>query len=475
MKALAAVACVAAFGVAGPAAAQSWAASARQDVQAIHDILKAQHPAPAVGRGAETFNAWIDAGLPPSTADLGKVINPPTYARALKRYARGFRDSNIRVVPNWAPDAPYFAAYWPGFSTEWKDGAYRVAYVAPGAKRVPPVGAVLVGCDGRTADQIAKERLDAFEGDLTLEADRVITAPYLLWDRANTLTRPVPGTCEFMVGKRKRPFVLVNQPATDDVRRAAYLAAVPIAQGGPTIEQTDGAYWIKVPSFAEQDGWPAFVAQLEAQRDAVRAAPKIVIDLRGADEGVVQYRLANYIWGPDFVRANSPKVGQAAFRPTPELKAFFEDVLRRQRGNDLFFYEAQRTEQLIKDIDAAIASGQTVLTRATEIQPVDGGANPVQGKVVVLTDSFCSGPCLDMMDLLTQLPNVVHAGATTSASSIYVGDQSVTLPSGNARLVFGNQAWLDRKRGDDQPYEPTAKFTGNWADEAAVRAFVAGL
>lgn len=477
MKALAAVACLAALGVAGTAAAQSWSEDVRRDLQAMHDVLKAQHPAPAVGREAEAFNQWVDAGLAQINGRTNLVINPPSYAYALRAYANGFRDSNIRVQANWAQPEPWSAISWPQFSTAWRDGGYVVAYVAPGAKKAPPVGARLVSCDGKTAEEIAQSRLDKYEGDLTLEADRYTTAPYLLWDRdGSTIVPRTPLNCQFTVGKRKRDYLLSYTISPDaNLLRAGYLAAAPIAQGGPTVEAWNGGFWIKVPTFVDQEGWPAFIAQLEAQRAAIQAAPTVVIDLRGANKGVVQYRLANYIWGPDFVRSKSPKVEQSAFRVTPELRAFFVDVLARQNADPQYYYEARRTEQLIADIDAAIAAGQTVMSRNVPIAPpTEVPANPMQGKVIVLTDGFCSGPCLDMMDLLTRLPNVTHVGSPTSASSIYVGEQVVQLPSGNGRVIFGNQAWLDRPRAGRTPYKPAKAFTGNWADEAAVRAFVAG-
>lgn len=340
MKAFAAVACLAALGVAGSAAAQSWSDETRRDLKAMHDVLQAQHPAPAVGRDAEAFNQWLDAGLTQISGRAGLATNPPAYAYALKAYANGFRDSNIRVQPNWAAVDPWFAISWPQFSTAWRNGAYEVAYVAPGAKKVPPVGARLVDCDGKTAEEIAQARLDKYEGDLTLEADRFTTAPYLLWDRDGSSIVPrVPLSCRFAVGRgRPREYGLTFGISANPAElRAAYLAAAPTAQGAPTVEAWNGGFWIKVPTFVEQDGWAPFIAQLEAQRAAIQAAPTVVIDLRGANKGVVQYRLANYIWGPDFVRSKSPKVEQSAFRVSPELRAFFVDVLARQNADPQYY------------------------------------------------------------------------------------------------------------------------------------------
>lgn len=479
MRALAAAASLAALALtAGAASAQDWSANARQDLQAIHDTLKAEHPAPIVGRNAETFNAWIDTGLAEVDSILGRVNNPAAYAYALKRYTGGFRDANIGATPNWAPVDPWFASTWPGFATAWKDGSYVVSYVKKGAKGAPPLGAKLIGCGSKTAEEIARERLDGYEGDLNQEADRVTTAPFLLWDRANSLIPNAPINCEFMVKKSKRPFDLRYDFGGDAERREAYLASVPRPSGAPMMEAWNGGFWIKAPSFVQADGWDAFIQQVEAQRDAIRAAPVVVLDFRGASEGSATqaYRLANYLWDPEFVLANSPQVGNAVYRPTPALRAYYLEVLGRQKQNDLYYYAAQKTEALIREIDAAMAAGQTTLQRNEAVAPpAEVPANPVKGKVIVLTDSRCTGPCLDAMDMLTRLPNVIHAGAATGADSIYVARTEQMLPTGNARMFYGHKGWLDRPRGDKQPYKPSKVFTGNFGDDTAVKAFVAGL
>ncbi|WP_312619601.1 hypothetical protein, partial [Agrobacterium pusense] len=48
---------------AGGASAQNFSDLARQDLQAMHDALKANHPAAVVpGAASESFRSWIDSG-----------------------------------------------------------------------------------------------------------------------------------------------------------------------------------------------------------------------------------------------------------------------------------------------------------------------------------------------------------------------------------------------------------------------------
>jgi len=106
-----------------------------------------------------------------------------------------------------------------------------------------------------------------------------------------------------------------------------------------------------------------------------------------------------------------------------------------------------------------------------------GAANPVQGPVIVLVDAGCSGGCLDTLDLLSKLPNVRIAGSTTATDSIFVEPTVERLPSNYSDLSYGHKAWTSRPRANNQPYTPAAglTYTGNPADEAAVRAWVGTL
>ena len=106
-----------------------------------------------------------------------------------------------------------------------------------------------------------------------------------------------------------------------------------------------------------------------------------------------------------------------------------------------------------------------------------GAANPVQGPVIVLVDAGCSGGCLDTLDLLSKLPNVRIAGSTTATDTIFIEPTISRLPSNYSDLSYGHKAWTSRARANGQPYTPeqALTYTGNPADEAAVRTWVGTL
>lgn len=509
----------AAFAIAGTASAQNvdWRAAGEQDLQAIHDALAENHPA-VIGDGQAAFRAQLETGLQESRARLDRVQDALDYAYLLRGYARGFRDANISIQPNWQAAPAWDGVAWSNLTVGWRNGRYVVTWVKPGERRLPPVGAELVSCDGTPAEDFARRRLDGWEGDLNLEADRVMTAPYLFWDRGNPFIGGLPGECQFRDGRRARSYSLSSSFASEPERRAAWEATIYTPRTPLGLEDWNGGKWIHMHTLAADAGWEGFFAQIEAQRDALRAAPVVVIDLRGAGAGGAEYgyRLANWLWGVDFRLSRQPDAGQIAYRVSPANRQFFVEALGRMQADPVFAANYPGTiaemQAVIAAFDAAAAAGQTTFTRAAPSTatvsavsapaPVAGEgeepeaaaaaaaadaapapaateppANPVQGRVVVLVDAACRGGCLDTVDVLLTMPNVVLAGQPTGADTRFIEPTRLALPSGNAWLDYGHKAWLGRARGDNQPHVPAAGLTyaGDPTDEAAVRAWLAGV
>jgi len=474
---------------AGAATAQDFRELARQDLQAAHDQLRANHPAAVVpGPASQTFNGWIDAGLADSLSKAGQVNSGDSHAYLMRYYARGFRDSNIAMTPSFEGLSPYFGISWPGFATGWRDGKYVVTYIKPGTRGTPPLGAALVDCFGETAEDLAKKKLDGWEADLTSEAGRVQSAPFLLWNRNNPFTGGVPAQCNFSVnGRRARQFTLNPLPANVADLEAAYRATVYVPTTPLAIEQVNGRPWVHVHSFADSAGWDAFNAAITAQLASLQGPAGFVLDLRGAKgqsytSTARGYGLANRIWTPEFTVSRQPAAGEITYRATPANRQWYADTLGRMQADPRFVQESapviEETAAIVAAFDAAIASGQQTFTLAGRAATPDtGAANPVQGPVVVLVDSGCAAGCLDTLDLLTRLPNVRIAGSTTATDSIFIEPTVLRLPSNYSDLSYGHKAWTSRQRANNTPFTPAQGlvYTGNPVDETAVRTWVGTL
>jgi len=253
------------------------------------------------------------------------------------------------------------------------------------------------------------------------------------------------------------------------------------------VEQVNGRPWVHVHSFADSAGWDAFNAQIEADVAALHGPQGFVLDLRGASGQSYRsttrgYGLANRIWTPEFTVSRQPAAGEITYRATAGNRQWFVETLARMEADPRFVQESgpviEETRAIIAAFDAALEANQPLFTLAGRSAVQDtGAANPVQGQVVVLVDSGCSGGCLDTLDLLTRLPNVRLVGATTATDSIFIERTNVRLPSNYSDLSYGHKAWTSRQRASQQPFTPAAglTFTGNPADEGAVRTWVGTL
>lgn len=472
------------------AQAQDFSALAVQDLTKAEEEIRQNHPALTTpGVESEAFRSWLNGGLRQALSFAPRVNSGDSHAYLMRYYAAGFRDPSVRLDPTFDLLGPYFATSWAGIATGWRDGKYVVTYVQPGLRRAPPLGSVVTECNMIPIEQFAKDKLDLWEGDLTTEAGRVYSAPYLLWNRNNPFTRGVPQTCKFQSGRgRPRDFELQIQPVNPQAMEAAYRATVFMAGAQPLgIEDVGGLPWVRVNTLADEADWRTFNAALEGAVDTLRGPQGFVLDLRAAGDDEYTslrraYGIANRIWTPEYTVSRQPAAESITYRATPDNRTWFAETLGRMEGDAAFAAEnpavIEETRAVVAAFDAALAAGQDTFSLGGRPAPADtGAANPVQGPVVVLVDPGCAGACLDLLDLLVQLPNVRIVGSQTSGGSIFVEPTLLRLPSNYADLEYGHKAWTGRSRGHLDPYTPEAglTYTGNPADEAAVRAWVSTI
>lgn len=474
---------------AGAVHAQDWRAAAEQDLTAAHAALRDNHPAVVIdGPSSGQFRSWLDTGLAEAREDLNRVNSPNAYAYLLRGYGNGFRDANIELEPTWAGRAPWDGAAWANFATAWRDGGYVVSWVKPDVRGTPQVGWRLESCDGTPAEEIAQRRLDRWEGDLTLEADRIATAPYLFWDRGNPMAGGMPAECRFRDGRRNRNVRITTDLASAEDREAAYRASVYVAPTTPlAIETVGNLAWVNIHSLADDADWDAFLAQVESRQSAIRSASGVVIDLRGArgeSASAASYilRAAARIWTPEWIGSTQPTGVQLSYRASPANRQWFAEALGRMQADPVFVASnpatIAETQAVVEAFDQAIQSGQQTFSRpVTAPGAIETGANPVAGNVVILVDGGCSGGCLDAVDVLTKLPNVRLAGQTTSADTLFIEPTILHLPSNFGRLMYGHKAWTNRERASGQPHTPQdgLVYAGDPTDETAVRTWVASL
>jgi hypothetical protein len=480
-----------ALATAAPSAAQEakpepiadWRAAAERDVGGVYGILGENSPAMHVEKDSRWFREWREKGYRQALADLGKVTDAAGYFFLLKRYVNGFRDGHISfsTTPLWKPEKPLTAA-WPGISTRWTGYSFAVSSVEPTrAAELPPVGAELIGCDGRSTETIARERLDLWETDLDHDYGRINYANRLVWDRSNPFVGPPPGLCRFRVSGRVRDYRLRYGPIAPADATAHAEKAYKTASPHFTVEPWgEHRWWIGLPSFSAREDWDAFFAKIAAYRPFLREAEILLFDVRGNGGGAsrIVTRLAQEIWGAEVYAAYASDPGPATYRVSP--------LNRRQYDTDLAELEKAGTpsphlpffKSLVEKFDRAAAAGQPLIRQDNDFPKRTSGPpplNPVKGRVVLLIDHACFSTCLDFVDRFRLLPNAVLIGTRTNADTIYSDVIATTLPSGAGRIGYGHVAFEERARGSLVPYTPSPRLTfrGDRSDERAWRSWLA--
>lgn len=461
-----------------------WAAMAQEDLRAMRDILRAQHPGP-VDKENPAFNQWLEQGYTRAQEHAARATSFEGWQHALKLYGAGFRDGHLGVRFNVEP----VTHRWPGWTVALRDGKFVVttAGAAP-VKDAPAPGSELVSCEGRSAEAMLNEDVLPYDGNPALEASRMNVAPLLLIDRGNPW-RKLPARCTVREGGQEREVTLTwrELDAADGKARAvtaAFGAPPPFA----VRDFGRGGVWVSLP---------VFYATSPEVGDSLRAAVKqasgwrgrsvIVFDVRGNTGGSSQWGadMLRNLYGADFEATlkapESPQPQYVEWRVSPENQRYLaslEEPLSQQFGKD------SPVLDWVRGISQGLAEAQKrgeVLWRQPakeEGKPAaKSGApvpNPVKGRVFVLTDGKCASACLDFLDNALRFPGVTHVGLPTNADTPYMEIRGETLPSGLARLGLAIKVYRNRPRSG-LPFTPVHRYTGDLSDTAALEKWVLGL
>lgn len=465
-----------------PYTPEGWRKAAATDLDAMHDVLRDNAPQMFVERDSADFRRWLEEGYAQAKSLLPKVHDYNSYIYLLWGYSGGFRDGHLGV--SGSPE--HHGS--PGFFMTWDDGAYVVRTVLAGnTHKVPPVGAKLIDCDGRSPEEIARATLDRYDGNLDLYADRVIAANLMLMDLANPYVE-LPKSCRFQdaSGIVEYPMIYRLSHKSDYIEWGK--GGYPKARFGLAHSDAAPKVWrIGIPSMDSKLDWPALYADIDAHIAEIRSADRLIIDLRGNGGGNSGFadELANHLWGEDVAKYYETTWGPLVYPATPvSRQALANDVLpsRRKQYEDgkLPKEEVTDAEELLAKLNQAAAEGRKFVILNDHAPPPRGPrpADPMKAQVFLVTDHACFSACLDLMDHFTAIPNVYQVGTETGADTIFMDLDVYKLPSAvQEGLRYGKKAWIKRKRGSNVSYKPAPDLTyhGDPADEAAFEEWLASL
>lgn len=475
-----------------PDSEAGWRELARKDAEAMAQLLRDHSPIPFDTENPH-LRRWLDEGLRQALARAEAVKSESDWFYLLAAYGNGFNDPHIRVQALGELPAPR----WPGFiATANGDGARIVERLDE--PDIPPLGARILGCDGKSLAQLADERVFPFTFYAALPADRRRAVTRLFLDRPNAHV-PTTTECEFTwttaAGAQRAVRKLAWRTIPEGTEaRSAWNTRYQNAATGPATtwgvsEPAPGVFWIGVPTFSSgKESAPKLeelMKAVEARAEEMRNARAIILDTRGNGGGNSAWadRLARAVFTESVLKRHSTPSYQNAvdWRASHGNAAYWRkwaEQMKQEFGEENYRMALRYADQFAANADANppfVRDGSRSTGASGGLtQKRPKGSSPFPAKVYFLGNGSCGSSCLNFADRVLFVPGVKLIGSATSGDGMLMDVRSETLPSGLASLVIPQKVARGRGRGHLEVYEPDIAYDGAW-DDASVRKWVLEL
>lgn len=469
----------AALAAAAPAQPQEpatahWRALTLIDVEAAHAMLAEDHPGAAPEVGDVQFQKRLAAAYATARQRAALTDSYEGYQAVLAGFAVGLGDKHIRSRPRFAPDS----LGWAGLLIARRGTNWVVASESEAGEGAPPAGSRLVSCDGIAVDRLAEERLGGYRIVWSVEAQRIQRAYWLLIDDGNPFLNR-PRTCLFDQGGARRTVTLLWRSVARADLNPRIAALATRGSAGLGLRKVGDGWWIALESLSERA--VPVVEKVRAEAGALRAAPFVVLDMRGNGGGNSHYGqiIADAVTGlaespPPPAAAGDGRCGKAwrvSERNFRQL-TYYRDTLGPRMGKEIL---AQFTAEY-EAMAAAKAKGERFTgpprcPRRAGGPVISHGRN--RGRIILLTDNSCFSSCLLVTQMFRRL-GALHVGEATDANTNYMEVREDELPSGLS-MFSTLQAVAPASPSQIGPFVPDVAFEGSIADTAALEAWVRKL
>lgn len=461
-------------------AESEWMAAAKADLRAARTTMLQNTPGAVPGVDA-AFLGTIETAYAVASEDAANVSNYDGYRATLEHFANTFQDDHI-----WMDFKVQPQRQWPGFLPGYRGGHFIVASTSGAFHALAK--SRIVSCDNVLVSDMARRNIQPYVTRWSVPSARRSSAPYLFVDVGNPF-RHRPERCIFVLNGRTWTQTLRWKPISPNDFEAALREAQNIAPqpSGGVRPTKAGGYWLGVPTLNAPN--PEALANLEtmmkaieSSADQVRSAKYFVIDLRGNSGGntFVALRVLNAIWGESRVAGVRARNLRAQWRASPENREYLQNavpMLERLFGPASL--PTNGLKQILAGFTVAIERNQPLYVDSDEYAILDAQVNGAQYTVTarpfLLTDGACVSSCLNLVDLVLSLPNVVQVGDETGADTYYLENRPASLPTGNAVLQIPIKLYSNRGRRKNASYMPSLKWMGQMADTDGLESWISGI
>jgi hypothetical protein len=459
----------------GATGKEDWRAKTIDDINAAHDLIGKHSPA-AVDQANAPMREWYTTGRAQALERAQAVDSEAGWRWVVSAYVNGFQDPHLA----FRPSNPTPLANYPHFIVEEKGTKAVVAWVSGAAVDGPEIGAVLTSCDGLQLDELRARQVFSYALNPKIAADQRLATRNIFLDRSVPFA-PRVKACSFD-GDVEKAVVWRTAPPDGDAFWAAWTLA---GLGPPAVagvsEPMAGVTWIGLPSFApigpSSRAIDAAVSALNQRGSAIRQGRAIVVDVRGNNGGTSLQgeKLANAIWGADYVKAN--RLVESSEAVDWRVSASNADYLRtgslmlrlRFPGQS---YGKHLANKVVPGIQASLPNGGDLFRDGTATPQIGGGAantrrrgeKPFPARVIILTNGSCASACLDFADIALNMPGTVLLGRATGADGLLMEVRSMDLPSARGSLSIPIKVARGRWRGNLEAYPADIEYEGKWND-----------
>jgi len=458
------------------AAAPDWSQAAREDLAAMHDIIRDNHPGP-VDPLNPSFNDWLNHGEALLLPQARAARSEHDYQLVLRDYANGFADGHVNIA--MADPESYL---WPGFlvRTEALSAPVRVSLLArpPAAPPGLAVGDRLLSCGGIPVGTLLQDRVVRPRLNRHVPQRLSLRSAWLMVADADDRAAQTP-SCVFAAAGHRRTIRLRWRPIDAAALALAQQQSSGIAVPPLGVRRIGDVWLISLPTFdpvgAQVARMQSVIAFTRTQAATLHRARHVVIDLRGNDGG-------NDEWGDEVLAALWSDQAVTAVENSVSLKVEWRvsarniAALRTNAANakiegqaDISRYYAGLADRMSR----AAARDQTYMPEdAPATAPLPRLTSPFAHPVYMLTTPYCASACLDVIDVANDLPGLVRVGLETASDTDYLDTASAVLPSGHAVLHYAMRVYRERPRAANASYTPQIPWPGGEMTDTTIAHWI---
>ncbi|MCT2558986.1 S41 family peptidase [Tsuneonella sp. YG55] len=460
--------------------ANPWRLLAESDARAALELVERNHPGAEPSLNDTVFMTRLEDARANVESRLPKVDSYPAYNALMSGLAAEFRDRHI--WSNSLVEYPHRA--WAGIILSRRGGSWVVGAQERGTNDSALLGYRLTSCDGIEAESWAKQRIGSFKGNPEIEAQLAANAAWLLVRDGNPfLSRPESCVFQSIAGERVEARLEWRQITVPEIFPFIERAEGKRPAAGMGVKPFEGGYWIHLQTL--ESSAAEVVDEVERLQKELRAAPMVVLDLRGNGGGDSSHAsaIAKLLVGEGAANGQAQPVATcrgAFWRVSKGNLMAVQDWRDRLKGGDpqSFAY----VSALVEDMEAALAEERAfapALPDCASQQTADTDSESeklpdpaMAGQIVLVTDRACFSSCLLATDIFRRL-GALHVGEATDVSTRYMEVREELLPSGIR--TFSTLQKVAIGSGEYGPYEPAIVYSGDLAQTDELKKWVAEL